>query len=157
MPVIIMLSIPFAFSGVAIALFISGESLNLIAGIGAVMLIGIVVKNAIVLVDFINLTRDRGVELYEAVLISGRSRLRPVLMTSLTTILAMVPLAVNPGEGSELWRPMGIAVIGGLVFSTMVTMILVPVGYVLLARRGERDKKHKVAFRDMKFLDDIKE
>jgi HAE1 family hydrophobic/amphiphilic exporter-1 len=157
MPVIIMLSIPFAFSGVAIALFLSGESLNLIAGIGAVMLIGIVVKNAIVLVDFINLTRDRGLELYEAVLISGRSRLRPVLMTSLTTILAMLPLAVNPGEGSELWRPMGIAVIGGLVFSTTVTMILVPVGYVLMARRGERDKKHNVAFREMKFLDDIKE
>ena len=157
MPLIIMLSIPFAFSGVAVALFISGASLSLIAAIGAVMLIGIVVKNAIVLVDFINLTRDRGVELYEAVIISGRSRLRPVLMTSMTTILAMLPLAVNPGEGSELWSPMGISVIGGLVFSTMVTLILVPVGYVLMARRGERDKKHKTAYRDMKFLDDIKE
>ncbi len=155
MPVIIMLSIPFAFSGVAIALFISGTNLSLIAGIGAIMLIGIVVKNAIVLVDFINLTRDRGVELYQAVLDSGRSRLRPVLMTSLTTILAMLPLAINPGEGSELWQPMGIAVIGGLVFSTIVTMVLVPVGYVLMARHGERDKKHKAAFRDMKFLDEI--
>lgn len=157
MPLIIMLSIPFAFSGVAVALFISGASLSLIAAIGAVMLIGIVVKNAIVLVDFINLTRDRGVELYEAVIISGRSRLRPVLMTSATTILGMLPLAINPGEGSELWSPMGIAVIGGLVFSTMVTLILVPVGYVLMARRGERDKKHKIAYRDMKFLEDIKE
>jgi HAE1 family hydrophobic/amphiphilic exporter-1 len=157
MPLIIMLSIPFAFSGVAVALFISGASLSLIAAIGAVMLIGIVVKNAIVLVDFINLTRDRGVELYEAVIISGRSRLRPVLMTSATTILAMLPLAINPGEGSELWSPMGIAVIGGLIFSTMVTLILVPVGYVLIARRGERDKKHKVVYRDMTFLNDIKE
>jgi len=157
MPVIIMLSIPFAFSGVAIALFITGTTLSMIAAIGAIMLIGIVVKNAIVLVDFINLTRDRGVDLYQAVLVSGRSRLRPVLMTSLTTILAMLPLAVNPGEGSELWRPMGIAVIGGLIFSTLVTMVLVPVGYVLIARHGERDKKHKVAFRDMKFLNDIKE
>ncbi len=156
MPVIIMLSIPFAFSGVAIALFLTGTKLSLIAAIGAIMLIGIVVKNAIVLVDFINLTRDRGVELYQAVLDSGRSRLRPVLMTSMTTILAMLPLAINPGEGSELWQPMGIAVIGGLVFSTIVTMVLVPVGYVLIARHGERDKKHKVAFRDMKFLDDIK-
>ncbi len=155
MPIIIMFSIPFAFSGVAIALFITGTNLSMIAAIGAIMLIGIVVKNAIVLVDFINLTRDRGVELYQAVLDSGRSRLRPVLMTSLTTILAMLPLAVNPGEGSELWQPMGIAVIGGLVFSTIVTMVLVPVGYVLIARRGERDK-HKMAFRDMKFLDDIK-
>jgi HAE1 family hydrophobic/amphiphilic exporter-1 len=157
MPLIIMLSIPFAFSGVAIALFISGASLSMIAAIGAIMLIGIVVKNAIVLVDFINLTRDRGVELYNAVVISGRSRLRPVLMTSATTILAMLPLAINPGEGSELWQPMGIAVIGGLVFSTLVTLIIVPVGYVLMARRGERDKKHTVAFRDMKFLDDIQE
>jgi len=157
MPVIIMLSIPFAFSGVAIALFLTGTSLSLIAAIGAIMLIGIVVKNAIVLVDFINLTRDRGVELHQAVLVSGRSRLRPVLMTSMTTILAMLPLAINPGEGSELWQPMGIAVIGGLVFSTIVTMVLVPVGYVLIARHGERDKKHKVAFRDMKFLDDIQE
>lgn len=156
MPLIIMLSIPFAFSGVAIALFISGASLSMIAAIGAVMLIGIVVKNAIVLVDFINLTRDRGVELYQAVIISGRSRLRPVLMTSATTILGMLPLAINPGEGSELWSPMGIAVIGGLVFSTLVTLVLVPVGYVLMARKGERDKKHRVAYRDMKFLDDIK-
>ena len=157
MPVIIMLSIPFAFSGVAIALFLTGTNLSIIAAIGAIMLIGIVVKNAVVLVDFINLTRDRGVELYQAVLQSGRSRLRPVLMTSLTTILAMLPLAINAGEGSELWQPMGIAVIGGLVFSTIVTMVLVPVGYVLIARHGERDKKHKVAFRDMKFLEEIKE
>ena len=157
MPLIIMLSIPFAFSGVAIALFISGTNLSLIAGIGAIMLIGIVVKNAIVLVDFINLTRDRGVDLYQAVIDSGRSRLRPVLMTSLTTILAMLPLAINPGEGSELWQPMGIAVIGGLIFSTIVTMVLVPVGYVLIARHGERDKKHKAAFKDMKFLDEISE
>ena len=156
MPLIIMLSIPFAFSGVAIALYISGASLSMIAAIGAVMLIGIVVKNAIVLVDFINLTRERGVELYQAVIVSGRSRLRPVLMTSATTILGMLPLAINPGEGSELWSPMGIAVIGGLVFSTMVTLVLVPVGYVLMARRGERDKKHKVAYKDLKFLDDIK-
>jgi len=78
-------------------------------------------------------------------------------MTSATTILGMLPLAINPGEGSELWSPMGIAVIGGLIFSTMVTLILVPVGYVLMARRGERDKKHKIAFRDMKFLEDIKQ
>ncbi len=155
MPVIIMFSIPFAFSGVAIALYLTGTKLSLIAAIGAIMLIGIVVKNAIVLVDFINLTRDRGVELYQAVLISGRSRLRPVLMTSATTILGMLPLAINPGEGSELWQPMGIAVIGGLVFSTIVTMVIVPVGYVLMARHGERDKRHKVAFRDMKFLDEI--
>jgi len=141
MPFIIMFSIPFAFSGVAIALYLTNTTFSLVAGIGAIMLIGIVVKNAIVLVDFINLTRDRGLELYEAVALSGRSRLRPVLMTSLTTILAMLPLAMSKGEGAEIWSPMGIAVIGGLVFSTLVTLVLVPVVYVIFSRKGERNKK----------------
>lgn len=151
MPFIIMFSIPFSFSGVALALYITGTNLSLIAGIGAIMLIGIVVKNAIVLVDFINLMRDRGMELYEAVAISGRSRLRPVLMTSLTTILGMLPLALSVGEGSEIWSPMGISVIGGLIFSTFVTLILVPVVYVVFAKSGERDSKKKVGEYD--FLD----
>jgi len=140
MPFIIMFSIPFAFSGVAIALFISNTALSVISGIGAVMLIGIVVKNAIVLVDFINLMRERGHELYEAIAISGRSRLRPVIMTSATTILGMLPLALSSGAGSELWSPMGIAVIGGLVFSTLVTLILVPVIYAIFSKHGERNK-----------------
>jgi hydrophobic/amphiphilic exporter-1 (mainly G- bacteria), HAE1 family len=140
MPFIIMFSIPFAFSGVAIALFITNTTLSVISGIGAVMLIGIVVKNAIVLVDFINLMRERGHELYEAIAISGRSRLRPVIMTSATTILGMLPLAMSTGSGSELWSPMGVAVIGGLVFSTFVTLVLVPVVYTIFAKHGERDK-----------------
>jgi len=140
MPLIIMFSIPFAFSGVAIALFLTNTTLSVISAIGAVMLIGIVVKNAIVLVDFINLMRDRGNELYEAVAIAGRSRLRPVIMTSATTILGMLPLAMSKGSGSELWSPMGIAVIGGLVFSTLVTLVLVPVVYSVFARHGERNK-----------------
>jgi HAE1 family hydrophobic/amphiphilic exporter-1 len=141
MPFIIMFSIPFAFSGVAIALFISNTALSVISGIGAVMLIGIVVKNAIVLVDFINLMRERGYELYEAIAISGRSRLRPVIMTSATTILGMFPLAISTGSGSELWSPMGVAVIGGLVFSTVVTLVLVPVVYAIFSKKGERNKK----------------
>jgi HAE1 family hydrophobic/amphiphilic exporter-1 len=140
MPFIIMFSIPFAFTGVAIALFITNTSLSVISGIGAVLLVGIVVKNAIVLVDYINLMRDRGNELYKAITISGRSRLRPVLMTSATTILGMLPLALSKGSGSELWRPMGIAVIGGLVFSSFVTLVLVPVVYAIFARKGERNK-----------------
>lgn len=140
MPFIIMFSIPFAFSGVAIALYLTHTSLSVISGIGAVMLIGIVVKNAIVLVDFINLMRERGHELYEAIAISGRSRLRPVIMTSATTILGMLPLAMSAGTGSEMWSPMGVAVIGGLVFSTMVTLIIVPVVYAAFAKRGERNK-----------------
>ncbi len=141
MPFIIMFSIPFAFSGVAIALFLTNTTLSIISAIGAVMLIGIVVKNAIVLVDFINLMRDRGNELYHAIEMSGKSRLRPVLMTSLTTILGMLPLALSSGSGSELWSPMGISVIGGLIFSTLVTLILVPVVYAVFAKHGERAKK----------------
>jgi HAE1 family hydrophobic/amphiphilic exporter-1 len=144
MPFIIMFSIPFAFSGVAIALFLTGTTLNIISAIGAVMLIGIVVKNAIVLVDFINLMRDRGNELYDAIALSGRSRLRPVLMTSATTILGMLPLAMSKGSGSELWSPMGIAVIGGLVFSTFVTLVIVPVVYAIFAKHGERNKSLSV-------------
>jgi HAE1 family hydrophobic/amphiphilic exporter-1 len=140
MPFIIMFSIPFAFSGVAIALFLTNTTLSVISGIGAVMLIGIVVKNAIVLVDFINLMRERGHELYEAIAISGRSRLRPVIMTSATTILGMLPLAMSTGSGSELWSPMGVAVIGGLVFSTMVTLVLVPVVYAIFSKHGERNR-----------------
>lgn len=144
MPFIIMFSIPFAFTGVILALFFTGTSLSVIAALGAVLLVGIVVKNGIVLVDYINLMRDRGYELHEAIALSGRSRLRPVLMTALTTILGMFPMAISSGEGSEMWRPMGITVIGGLVFSTIVTMVIVPVMYSVLAKHGERDKKRKV-------------
>ncbi len=144
MPLIIMFSIPFAFSGVIIALLLTNTTLSVIAALGAVMLIGIVVKNAIVLVDFINLMRDRGYELNEAIILSGKSRLRPVLMTALTTILGMLPLALSTGEGSEIWAPMGIAVIGGLIFSTLITMIIVPVMYRIFAAKGERDKKNAV-------------
>jgi HAE1 family hydrophobic/amphiphilic exporter-1 len=151
MPFIIMFSIPFAFSGVAVALFITGTTLSVISGIGAVLLIGIVVKNAIVLVDFINLMRDRGNELYDAIALSGKSRLRPVLMTSATTILGMLPLSLSSGSGSELWKPMGIAVIGGLVFSTLVTLIIVPVVYAIFVKRGER-KKSIASYSDMDFM-----
>ena len=144
MPFVIMFSIPFSFTGVILALLATNTTLSVIAGLGAVLLIGIVVKNGIVLVDYINLMRDRGYELYEAIAMSGRLRLRPVLMTALTTILAMVPLALSRGEGSEIWSPMGISLIGGLVFSTFVTMVLVPVVYGIFSRRGERDKMRKV-------------
>lgn len=140
MPFIIMFSIPFAFTGVILALLITGTTLTIVAALGAVLLIGIVVKNGIVLVDFTNLMRDRGMRLTDAIVSSGRSRLRPVLMTAFTTILGMLPLAMSTGEGSEIWRPMGITVIGGLVFSTIVTMIIIPVMYGMLARTGERDK-----------------
>ncbi len=141
MPFIIMFSIPFAFTGVVLAHMITGITMSVISMVGGVMLVGIVVKNAIVLVDYINLMRDRGYELQEAIVLSGKSRLRPVLMTSLTTILGMLPLAMSKGDGSEIWSPMGIAVIGGLVFSTMVTLILIPVIYQMMLRRSDKRKK----------------
>ncbi|MCK5137366.1 MAG: efflux RND transporter permease subunit [Bacteroidales bacterium] len=141
MPLIIMFSIPFAFSGVVLAHLATGITMSVISMVGGVMLVGIVVKNAIVLVDYINLMRDRGYELSEAIVMSGKSRLRPVLMTSLTTILGMLPLAMSRGVGSEIWSPMGIAVIGGLIFSTMVTLILIPVIYQMMLRRSEKRKK----------------
>lgn len=144
MPFVIMFSIPFAFTGVVVALFITNTTLSLVAALGAVLLIGIVVKNGIVLIDFTNLMRDRGLELNEAIAVSGKSRLRPVLMTAATTILGMLPLALSTGEGAELWKPMGITVIGGLIFSTIVTMVVVPVMYGLLAQRGGRNKKKDV-------------
>lgn len=152
MPFVIMFSIPFAFTGVIYALLITGTTMSVVAALGAVLLIGIVVKNGIVLVDFTNLMRDRGMKLYDAIVASGKSRLRPVLMTALTTMLGMLPLALSTGEGSEIWSPMGITVIGGLVFSTLVTMVLVPVMYGIFARSGERDKTQKLR-KKFHFLD----
>lgn len=143
-PFIIMMSIPFAISGVLLALLITNTTLNMIGLLGVIMLAGIVVKNGIVLVDYINLMRDRGYELNEAIALSGQSRLRPVLMTALTTILGMIPMALSTSEGSEIWVPMGIVVIGGLIVSTIVTLILVPVLYSTMARSGERNKKAKL-------------
>ena len=140
-PAIIMMSVPFALSGTILALWMTGTSLDMIGALGVVMLVGIVVKNGIVLVDYINLMRDRGYELSEAIALSGASRLRPVLMTAFTTILGMVPMALSQGEGSEMWQPLGIVVIGGLLVSTIVTLIIVPVFYAIFSRHGERDKE----------------
>ena len=142
-PAVILLSIPFGLSGVVLALWITGTSLDMIGALGVVMLVGIVVKNGIVLVDYINLMRDRGHALNEAIALSGASRLRPVLMTAFTTLLGMLPMALSGGEGSEMWHPLGIVVIGGLLVSTFVTLIIVPVVYGLISRHGERDKEEK--------------
>jgi hydrophobic/amphiphilic exporter-1 (mainly G- bacteria), HAE1 family len=130
-PFIIMLALPFAFSGVLIGLFLANVTLNIISFVGGIILIGIVVKNAIVLVDYINLMIQRGSPLYRAIILSGRSRLKPVLMTTLTTILAMMPLIFSTGEGSEIWRPMGVTVVSGLTLSTLITLVFVPVMYGL--------------------------
>jgi len=144
MPLIIMFTIPFSFSGVVLALLITNTTLSVVAALGAVLLVGIVTKNGIVMIDFINLMRDRDYELFDAIAISGKSRLRPILMTSFTTILAMLPLAISTGEGSEIWSPMGITVIGGLIFSTFLTLIIIPVFYGTIIRKTARDKRQRL-------------
>ena len=154
MPFIIMLSIPFAFTGVVLALLLTNTTMSIVAALGGVMLVGIVTKNGIVLIDFINLMRERGIRLYEAIEKACRSRLRPVLMTSLTTILGMVPMAISTGEGAETWRPMGIAVIGGMIFSTIITMIVVPAAYAAMDRSGSRDKQKELR-KSFKFMQDF--
>ncbi|MFA6758854.1 MAG: efflux RND transporter permease subunit [Bacteroidales bacterium] len=131
-PFIIMMSLPFAFTGVFVALWLTGTSLSLIALIGAIMLVGIVVKNGIVLIDYINLNKERGMSVMRSIVKGGKSRLRPVLMTTLTTILGMTPMAIGIGDGSEIWQPMGISIIGGLTLSTLLTLLVIPTIYCSL-------------------------
>ncbi|MDD3511122.1 MAG: efflux RND transporter permease subunit [Fermentimonas sp.] len=144
-PFMIILTIPFAFTGGLLLLAITGEPLGIMGYVGLIMLVGMVVKNAIVLIDYINLNRERGMSIITAVVHGGRSRLRPVLMTTLTTILGMIPLAIGTGQGSEMWRALGIAIIGGMTFSTIITLILIPALYSMMAGYGvrRRRKKHR--------------
>ena len=144
-PGIIMTSLPFAFTGIILMLWVTGTNLNVMSMIGAIMLIGIVVKNGIVLIDYIQLNRERGMSIRSAVVLGGKSRLRPIVMTALTTILGMVPMAVSTGQGAEMWKPMGIAVIGGLTFSTLVTLLYVPAMYCVFAGVGIRNQRRKFA------------
>ena len=143
-PFIIMFSIPFAISGVSLMMFFTGTNIDMIGLLGLILLIGIVVKNGIVLVDYINLMRERGIPLTEAIALSGQSRLRPVLMTAFTTILGMIPMATSTSEGSEMWTTMGLVVIGGLTVSTFVTLIVVPVLYGVFNRRGDQERLEKI-------------
>ena len=142
-PFIIMFSIPFAVSGILMALILTDTPLSIMSMLGAIMLIGIVVKNGIVLIDYTILCRERGLSVLNAVVTAGRSRLRPVLMTTLTTILGMVPMAISQGEGAEMWRPLGISVIGGLTVSTVLTLIYVPVMYCIFGGIGINIQRRK--------------
>ncbi len=144
-PFMIILTVPFAFTGSILFLALTGEPLGIMGFVGLIMLVGMVVKNAIVLIDYINLNRERGMSIITAVVHGGRSRLRPVLMTTLTTILGMVPLAVGTGQGSEMWKSLGISIIGGMTFSTIITLVLVPALYSMMAGYGvrRRRKKHR--------------
>lgn len=131
-PLIIMLSIPVAALGISGSLFITGKSLNINSGIGIIMLAGLVVNNAIVLFDYIERERLRGKHTEESIIAAGERRLKPILMTTATTIFALFPIALGIGEGSELQQPMAIAVIGGLTLSTFLTLIFIPTVYAMV-------------------------
>ncbi len=144
-PFVIMFSVPFAFTGVILGLWATNTALGVMAMIGIIILLGIVVKNGIVLIDYTILMRERGMSVIDASVTAARSRLRPILMTTLTTVLGMVPLAVGRGEGSELWRSLGMTVCWGLTISTLVTLVLIPTIYCSLATAQEKRKAKKLA------------
>jgi HAE1 family hydrophobic/amphiphilic exporter-1 len=129
-----MFAIPFAVIGVALALFLSQQIVNVVVLIGAVILAGIVVNNSIVLIDYTNQLRKQGRSKFEAVKEACAVRVRPILMTTSTTVLALLPMALNSGEGAELRVPLAVTVIGGLVLSTLLTLVLIPVLYTLVVR-----------------------
>jgi len=140
-PFIIMFAVPLSFSGAALGLFITGHSLNVPSMIGAIMLAGIVVNDAIVLVDYINTRRKDGESVEEAILNAGPIRLRPILITTLTTALALIPLGLGLGEGGELLAPMGIAVIFGISLATLLTLVFIPALYLVFDRLSKKIKK----------------
>ena len=153
-PFVIMFAVPFSFSGVILGLVLTGVSLSLIAVIGAIMLVGIVVKNGIVLIDYTRLCRERNMGIIKACASAGRSRLRPVLMTTLTTVFGMVPMALGIGEGAEMWQPMGITVACGLTVSTMVTLVLIPTIYASflgISTRSARKKHRRAYLKQLKY------
>lgn len=148
-PFVIMFSIPFAFTGVFMGLFVTNTPLGVMAMIGILILIGVVVKNGIVLVDYIILCRERGMSIINAVVTAGKSRLRPVLMTTLTTVLGMIPMAIGTGEGAEMWNSMGMTVAWGLSVSTAVTLVLIPVMYCIFAGGGVKRRRKEIMNADV--------
>ena len=146
-PFVIMFSLPFAVLGVAIGLAVTGTPLNIMSVLGVLMLIGIVVNNGIVLVDYTILCRERGMNIIDAVVTAGKSRLRPILMTTTTTVLGMIPMAVGSGVGAEMWNSLGMSVAWGLAFSTLITLILIPTLFAAFAVRGEK-RREKMALKE---------
>ena len=144
-PFVIMFSMPFALVGVFLGLWITGTPLGIMGLLGLLMLVGIVVNNGIVLIDYTRLCIGRELPIYEAVVTAGRSRLRPILMTTLTTVMGMVPMAVGNGVGAEMWNSLGMVVAWGLSFSTLVTLFLIPVLFTSFAKRGERRRQRQLA------------
>ena len=144
-PFVIMFSIPFAFVGVLLGLQVTGTPLGAMGMIGILILMGIVVKNGIVLIDYTILMQERGYSVEEASTIAAQSRLRPILMTTLTTVLGMIPMAVGQGEGSEMWRSLGMVVAWGLSISTLVTLVIIPTVYASMSSWQQRRKARKAA------------
>jgi multidrug efflux pump len=142
-PFTVLLSVPLAVTGALMTLLVTGSSLNLFSQIGMILLVGLATKNSILLVEYANQLRERGLETTEAVLEAGRIRLRPILMTSVATIVAMFPIALGLGAGSASRRPLGYAIIGGMVFATVLTLFLVPVVYVIFDSLGERFRRRR--------------
>jgi hydrophobe/amphiphile efflux-1 (HAE1) family protein len=143
-PFIIMFSVPFTFTGVFLGFLLTGTTLSIITFLGIIMLMGIVVNNAIVLISYINILRARGLSMLEAVTTGGKDRLRPVLMTTITTLAGLLPLAISKGEGSEIWRPLGITMIGGLSVSTLITMLFVPTLYAVVESKIRKNNKKSI-------------
>ena len=144
-PFVIMFSIPFAFVGVILGLFITGTPLGAMGMIGILILMGIVVKNGIVLIDYTILMRERGMSVVDSTVVAAKSRLRPILMTTLTTVLGMIPMAIGQGEGSEMWRSLGMVVAWGLSVSTLVTLVIIPTLYASMSSWQERRAARKLA------------
>jgi len=140
-PFIIMFAVPFTFTGVFLGFFLTRTTLSVITFLGIIMLMGIVVNNAIVLVSYINILRARGLSMLEAVTRGGKERLRPVLMTTITTLVGLFPLAISRAEGSEVWQPLGITMISGLTVSTLITMLFVPTLYAIFETRVKKNGK----------------
>jgi len=140
-PFVILFAVPLSVAGVVLALVLTRTTVQVTALIGLILLVGVVVNNGIVLIDVLKHRREKGENLEEAAIHAGRSRLRPILMTTLTTIFGMVPLAFEIGDGSELWAPMAIAVIGGMTLSSVLTLVVVPVLYVVFANLADRKKR----------------
>ena len=143
-PFIIMFSVPFTFTGVILGFILTRTTLSILTFLGMIMLMGIVVNNAIVLISYINILRARGLSMLEAVTLGGKHRLRPVLMTTITTLAGLLPLAVSRGEGSETWQPLGITMISGLTVSTLITMLFVPTLYAAFESRMKKGKKKEI-------------
>jgi len=135
-PFVVMFTVPLGVIGAVLALVVTGHSVNVVAMIGAVMLAGIVVKNAIVLIDAVNMLRAEGMAREEALVEAGLRRMRPILMTTATTILGLLPMALGLGEGAELRAPLAVTVIGGLAVATLLTLVVIPVIYTLLDRKA---------------------